>query len=106
LPPQPNFVTGAERPMSTSQQEKEPVSLKKADDRQFNAVIEKHVMRTLGRPGDLQRVQVRRLWDDHYRVNIVVGPDLASATIPHSYFLVVDSDGNIMASNPAIARQY
>jgi hypothetical protein len=92
--------------MSTNQQEKEPVSQKKADDQQLNAVIEKHVMRTLGRPGDLQRVQVRRLWDDRYRVNVVVGPDSASSTIPHSYFLVVDSDGNILASNPVIAKQY
>ena len=92
--------------MSTNQQEKEPASQKKADDEQLNAVIEKHVMRTLGRPGDLQRVQVRRLWNDHYRVNVVVGLDSASAKIPHSYFLVVGSDGKIIASNPEIAKQY
>ena len=92
--------------MSSNQQAKEPASQKKVDDQQLNAVIEKHVMRTLGRPGDLQRVQVRRLWDDRYRVNVVVGLDSASAKIPHSYFLVVDSDGNIIASNPEIARLY
>jgi hypothetical protein len=92
--------------VATNQQEKEPASQKKAEDVQRNAVIEKHVVRTLGRPGDLQRVQVRRLWDDRYRVNIVVGVDAASARIPHSYFLVVDSAGNIVASNPEITKQY
>ena len=92
--------------MSTNQQEKEPASQKKADDQPLNAVIEKHVMRTLGRPGNLQRVQVRRLWDDRYRVNVIVGLDSTSTTIPHSYFLVVDSDGNITASNPKIAKLY
>jgi len=92
--------------MSTNKQEKEPASPKPAADQHLHGVIEKHVMQTLGRPGDLQRVQVRRLWDDRYRVNVVVGLDAASAKIPHSYFLVVDGDGNIVASNPAIAKQY
>ncbi|MBY0528066.1 MAG: hypothetical protein K2R98_32010 [Gemmataceae bacterium] len=68
--------------------------------------IGKCVMRTLGHPNDLQRVQVRRLWDDRYRVNVVVGIDAASARIPHSFFLVVDGDGNIVASTPKIIKAY
>ena len=73
---------------------------------QRNAVIGNHVLHTLGRPGDLHRVQVRPLWEDRYRVNILVGTDAVSAKLAHSYFLVTDSDGNIVASTPKITRQY
>ena len=72
----------------------------------LNAAIGKHVIHSLGQPNDLQRVQVRRLWEDRYRVNVVVGTDAASAKIPHSYFLVVDGDGNIVASTPKLTKQY
>jgi len=63
-------------------------------------------MSTLGKPGDLHAVQVRWLWEDHYRVNVFVGPDAASAKVANSYFLVVDDGGNIIASTPTIRRQY
>jgi hypothetical protein len=61
---------------------------------------------TLGAPGDLLQVQVRLLWADHYRVNVFVGLDAASARVANSFFLVADSDGNITASTPKITRQY
>jgi hypothetical protein len=51
-------------------------------------------------------VQVRPLWDAYYRVNVLVGPDAASATIPHSYFVVADGDGNVLESSPKVRRQY
>ncbi len=73
---------------------------------QVDAAIGRQVMQTLGQPGDLQRVQVRRLWPDHYRVNIFVGGDAATAKVAHSFFLVTDSGGNILASTPAIAKRY
>jgi hypothetical protein len=38
-------------------------------------------------------------------VNILVGLDAASVKVAHSYFLVADSDGNILASTPKITRQ-
>jgi hypothetical protein len=63
-------------------------------------------MNRLGQPNDLQRVQVRRLWEDHYRVNVLVGADAASVKVAHSYFLVADSDGTILTSVPTIARRY
>ena len=70
------------------------------------AVIAKHVILGLGQPRDLHRVQVRYLWEDHYRVNVLVGVDATSAKIGHSYFLVADGNGNILASTPKIAKQY
>src|SRR5882672_2335020 len=92
--------------MSTQQQESEHKVQEKLARQQRKVAIGQHVMHTLGKPGDLHAVQVRNLWDDHYRVNVFVGPDAASAKDAHSYFLVADSDGNILASTPKITRQY
>jgi hypothetical protein len=49
---------------------------------------------------------VRQLWDDHYRVNIFAGDDLASAKVVQSFFLLADGAGNILQSTPAIKKQY
>ena len=92
--------------MPTKQLDKQPTDQENQERQQRNAVIGNRVMHTLGQPGDLHRVQVRRLWEDHYRVNILVGGEAASAKVTHSYFLVADSDGNIIASTPKITRQY
>jgi hypothetical protein len=78
---------------------------RKREPRQQSAEIREHVLRTLGRPGRLHQVQVRPLWPEHCRVNVFVG-DAASAKIAHSYFLVADSDGNVVESIPRITRQY
>jgi hypothetical protein len=76
------------------------------DHPQQNAVIGGQVMRALGQPGDLHRVEVRPLWEDHYRVNVLVGLDAVSARVAHSYFLVTDGQGTIVTATPAITRQY
>jgi len=78
----------------------------KQERQRVSALIGRHVMTTLGRPPDLHAVQVRRLWEDYYRVNIFVGVDAASAKIANSYFLVADGDGNIVTSTPDIIKQY
>jgi hypothetical protein len=65
-----------------------------------------HVLRALGRPGALLRVAVAHLWGDHYRVNVFVGEDAATVRIAHSFFLVADGAGNVVASTPDITRQY
>jgi hypothetical protein len=70
------------------------------------SAIGKHVLDLLGEPSDLHRVLVRPLWEDRYRVNILVGPDAASAKIAHSYFLLTTNEGSILASTPKITKQY
>jgi len=87
-------------------QESKPKDQDKQARQQRKAVIVKHVMDTLGQPQDLHRVQVRYLWEDHYRVNVFVGVDAASAKVGHSYFLEADRDGNIVACTPKIAKHY
>jgi hypothetical protein len=71
-----------------------------------NALIGEQVLHLLGRPVSLLTVQVRKLWDDRYRANVFIGADAASATIIHSYFLVADDEGKIIAATPAIVRAY
>ena len=68
--------------------------------------ISKKVLLALGRPTNLCRIQVRRLWEDHYRVNVLVGTEVYSARIGHSYFLVMDAEDNIIRCMPPLAKQY
>ena len=79
---------------------------KKEERERLKAAVGKRVMDTLGQPGNLHKVQVRWLWEDHYRLNVFVGPDAASAKVANSYFLVTDDEGNIIASTPTIRREY
>jgi len=65
-----------------------------------------YVLGTLGRPANLFAVQVRRLWEDHFRVNVLVGENASAVTIAHSYFLVMGSDGSCLACTPAVTREY
>ena len=92
--------------MSTQKQDKLQSALEKEQRQQLAAVIGNRVIHSLGQPGDLHMVQVRHLWEDRYRVNVLVGADTASARVIHSYFLVADLDGNIIESTPKITRQY
>jgi hypothetical protein len=95
-----------EKTMATKQQEEQHPTPPKQERQQLNDAIGRHVIRSLGQPGDLERVQVRHLWDDHYRVNVFIGMDAASARVANSFFLVVDHEGNILTSNPKITKQY
>jgi hypothetical protein len=68
--------------------------------------IRVNVLAALGRPGDLQRVNVLPLWGDHFRVNVITGADPTVTRIPHSYFLAADARGNIIETAPRITRLY
>jgi hypothetical protein len=61
-------------------------------------------MQTLGQPDDLHSVTVRQLWADRYRVNVFV--NAGCPKVAHSYFVVADGDGNVLASSPQITKQY
>jgi len=69
-------------------------------------VISRAVLDRLGRPDNLLRVRVAPLWTGHFRVNVFVGSDAASARVAHTYFLVGDAAGNIINSVPPITKQY
>ena len=92
--------------MPTSKQEKPSAEQEKHQRQEHSAAIGQQVLHTLGLPADFQRVQVRPLWEDHYRVNVLVGPDAASTRVAHSYFLVVDSAGKVLTTTPTLRRHY
>ena len=72
----------------------------------LNVLIRRQVIRSLGTPGDLLKVQVRPVGGGRYRVNVLVGKDATSARIADSFFLTADDEGTIVTSTPAIARRY
>ena len=88
------------------QLEEKPAEGEKQLRQQVQAIIREQVLHILGRPDGLHRVQVRKLWDDRYRVNVFTGPDAGSAIVAHSYFVVTDGEGNIVAATPRILKRY
>jgi len=93
--------------MATQQQEEQSrANRDKQVRQQLDLIVGEQVMHNLGQPIGLHSIQVRKLWDDHYRVNVYIGIDAVSAKVAHSYFLVTDSNGNITTATPSITRQY
>jgi len=92
--------------MSAKQQEQKPIEQKKQETELREAVIRENVLVTLGRPDELLRVQVTRVGNTNYRVNVFVGPDATSCKVAHSYFLEADGNGKILSSSPVLARMY
>jgi len=68
--------------------------------------VQDAIITSLGRPPGLYRVAVLPIWQDHYRVNVLIGPDPTSVRIPHSYFVVVGHNGVIISSSPPLVRLY
>jgi hypothetical protein len=92
--------------MSTIQPSDRDKELDRHQRDSLNDLIGKHVVRSLGSPRDLLKVQVRPLGRDRYRVNVLVGKTAGSARIADSFFLTTDPDGNIVTSSPEIAKIY
>jgi len=81
-----------------------------ADERKraSNAIaarVGEKILLTLGRPSDLFEIQVKRLWDLAYRVNVFVGSSF-HATIQHSYFVQTTDAGDIVTAQPPVIRVY
>ncbi len=91
--------------MSAKAREKPEGELTKPEEAERRVVLQRHVMQALGLQSEPQTVQVRRLWDNRYRVNVFIGKDVVSARIAYSYFLLVNPDGTIIEACPAIAKQ-
>jgi hypothetical protein len=72
----------------------------------LSALIAEQVVHILGKPEGLHQVQVRPLWGNYFRVNVLTGPDAASVRVANSYFLKADGEGNIVESTPKITRQH
>lgn len=92
--------------MPTNEQAQEQAERTNQAHKQRSSVIVGQLLQALGRPAILHRVDVRHLWDDHYRANVYVGVDAVSTRVVHSYFVVADEAGNILASIPDITRKY
>lgn len=93
--------------MKTEPQEKREALQTETSARQrLQAVILRQVIQQLGQPAGRSHVQVRKLWDDRYRVNVFTGPEAGLDLIAHSFFLVTDDNGTIIAATPPITKQY
>ena len=88
------------------QEEAEALDAAIESGQRLHAVIMQQVIQQLGQPDVRIRVQVRKLWEDRYRVNIFTGPETGSALIAHSFFLVTDDVGTIVAATPRITKKY
>jgi hypothetical protein len=84
----------------------EEVTGKKLQAERIALAIIQSVLRELGKPADLCRVAVIKLWDHHYRVNVQTGSNAVDIRIAHSFFLTANDDGRVLASIPAITRSY
>ena len=61
--------------MPTTQRPKQRADTEQHEREMLNALIGEQLLHTLGEPGDLLKVQVRPLWEDRYRVNVLTGGD-------------------------------
>ena len=71
----------------------------------LNNHIREQAIQAMGRPDNLFTVQVREVWADHYRVNVLVG-SITTIRVANSYFVVTDSSGGLITATPQIAKLY
>ena len=92
--------------MPNIQQIEQPKDNEPQKRKAFSDLIRKQIMDVLGQPLDLLKVQVRPIWADRYRVNVVVGKNAGSAKVSNSFFIIADSTGSLISSTPSITKQY
>jgi hypothetical protein len=83
-----------------------PAGVPAPEPRSPEVVIRSGILSALGRPPGLYRVAVSRLWQDHYRVNVLTGSDATSVRIPHSYFVRTGVGGDVVSTAPPVTRLY
>lgn len=94
------------RPKITPPQNDPEMDLGRERRDMLNDLIGKQVVRSLGSPDNLLKMQVKPIGGDRYRVNVFVGNDATSGRIADSFFLTTDSEGKILTSSPEIVRMY
>jgi len=92
--------------MSFGQRDARDLGPAENDDGRVLTRIGRQVLQALGEPAGLRGVQVKKLWENHYRANVVVGPDITSTAVVHSYFVVADGAGTIVTTSPSISWRY
>lgn len=78
-------------------------ALLKQEQELLTSLVREQVVQAIGSCPNLFHVQVRFLWECHFRANVFLGNDAASARIGASYFLTTSDDGKIMESIPQIS---
>jgi hypothetical protein len=92
--------------MSTARQRERDNRIEQDKQDHLDSLLREQVLHALGVPAGLLHVQVCKLWQGHYRVNVFIGVDVASARVAHSYFVVADRDGNVASATPKITKTY
>ena len=93
--------------MPNKLQTEQPKDQMGRDEREaLENLIREQVIHTLGKPIDLRNVQVRKVWDNHYRVNIIVGEHAGSVRVANSYLVGIDGEGKVVTATPKITKQY
>src|SRR5947209_2080735 len=92
--------------MAVKQERKPNEEAENQGQGRLDVLIGEQVILALGRPADLQRLQVRHLWEGCYRVNIFVGENIATGRVANSYFVQASAEGRILETNPTITKQY
>lgn len=70
------------------------------------AMVRRGVLAVLGKPPGLYEVAVRPLWGNHFRVNVLIGPDSTAVRIAHSFFVEAGTAGDIVSATPRITKLY
>jgi hypothetical protein len=70
------------------------------------AKIRSYVLNGMGHPADFMEVAIRKLWNGHYRANVLTGSSSVDVRIVHSFFLQVGTDGEVLSASPRVTRLY
>jgi hypothetical protein len=68
-------------------------------------LIRDNLLRAIGEPADFFQLQVKSLWGDYFRANVLVGT-FTECKVARSYFIKATPDGEIVTAVPAIKREY
>jgi hypothetical protein len=92
--------------MTTTQRAERQRQEEVATTERLAALIRQQVLQILGTPPGWHAVQVRPLWGDYFRVNVLTGENITCFTIDHSFFLLTDGEGGVIESSPPMVKRY